>query len=172
MTVLDDPFAPQTEAAPVAEAPKQSDNPVSAYINTSPAHQSSDKIVVTLKGGTGYDAPWIVIHASDLQEAHNHFAGDNSKLMHDLMARVQNASKQFAGSAPTSTVAQNTPVQVRSNVPAGAQQAPGGETRQCSHGEMAYRTGRSQKDGGTWKAFMCPTPKGTPNQCAPQWIKD
>lgn len=166
--IEDDPFAPKTEAdAPVQG--KAEDNPVSADAVRLAAHQSSDKIVVTLKGGTGYDAPWIVIHASDLQEAHNHFSGDNSKLMQDLMARVQNASKGFAGSAPTTTVAQNTPVQARSNVPAGAQEAPDGDSRQCRHGEMQYKTG--SKNGRTWKGFFCPTPKDTPGQCSPEFLR-
>lgn len=35
--------------------------------------------------------------------------------------------------------------------------------RTCSHGVMVKRTGATDK--GPWRAYMCPTPKGTPDQC-------
>lgn len=41
--------------------------------------------------------------------------------------------------------------------------------RSCKHGEMTRRTGAGAK--GPWKAFMCPSPKGTPDQCEPAWIR-
>ena len=44
---------------------------------------------------------------------------------------------------------------------------PSGRT--CKHGEMTKRTGAGAK--GPWKAFMCPSPKGTPDQCEPGWIR-
>ena len=44
---------------------------------------------------------------------------------------------------------------------------PSGRT--CKHGEMTKRTGAGAK--GPWKAFMCPSPKGTPDQCEPAWIR-
>lgn len=39
----------------------------------------------------------------------------------------------------------------------------------CAHGEMTKRSGTGPK--GPWKAFMCPSPKGTPNQCDPVWVR-
>lgn len=39
----------------------------------------------------------------------------------------------------------------------------------CAHGVMVKRTGESQY--GLWKAWMCPTPKGTPDQCKPVYAK-
>lgn len=41
--------------------------------------------------------------------------------------------------------------------------------RACKHGAMQARTGAGAK--GPWKAYMCPSPKGTPDQCEPQWIR-
>jgi predicted RNase H-like HicB family nuclease len=38
----------------------------------------------------------------------------------------------------------------------------------CSHGSMIGRKGSGAK--GEWKGFFCPTPKGTPDQCPPQWL--
>jgi len=39
--------------------------------------------------------------------------------------------------------------------------APAG--RNCDHGPMTYREGVGKN--GPWRAYMCPTPKGTPGQC-------
>ena len=41
--------------------------------------------------------------------------------------------------------------------------------KQCIHGPMTKREGSSAK--GPWKAFMCPTPKGTLDQCDAVFIK-
>jgi len=39
----------------------------------------------------------------------------------------------------------------------------------CKHGSMTPRTGSGAK--GPWKAYMCPSPKGTPDQCEPEWLR-
>ena len=39
----------------------------------------------------------------------------------------------------------------------------------CQHGPRAPRSGVSAK--GPWKAWFCPTPKGTPGQCDATWAK-
>lgn len=41
--------------------------------------------------------------------------------------------------------------------------------RSCKHGPMTKRQGTSAK--GPWKAYMCPTPKGTPDQCDAIFLK-
>ncbi|OHT98292.1 hypothetical protein BKG71_19435 [Mycobacteroides chelonae] len=156
----DDPFAPKTEEAPKA----QSDNPVSSDAGRPVVRTEADgKVVVTLKGGASFSDPWIVIHANSVDDADSQM---DAKLA-ALMEKTQKVAKKFVelgGAAPTATP---TPT---SNVPAGAQSAPNNETRQCKHGAMTYKTG--SKGGRTWKAFMCPTPKGAPDQCEPQWIRD
>jgi hypothetical protein len=45
--------------------------------------------------------------------------------------------------------------------------APTGKS--CKHGVMSQRTGSGAK--GPWKAYMCPSPKGTPDQCEPVWLR-
>lgn len=40
---------------------------------------------------------------------------------------------------------------------------------QCAHGERTFREGDGPK--GHWQAWFCPTPKGTPDQCSPEWVK-
>ena len=39
----------------------------------------------------------------------------------------------------------------------------------CSHGTMVKRSGSGAK--GEWRGYFCPTPKGTPDQCQPQFLK-
>lgn len=40
--------------------------------------------------------------------------------------------------------------------------------RICQHGPMIGRKGSGAK--GEWKGYFCPTPKGTVDQCPPQWL--
>lgn len=42
-------------------------------------------------------------------------------------------------------------------------------SKSCKHGIMSQRTGSGAK--GPWKAYMCPSPKGTPDQCEPVWLR-
>lgn len=55
------------------------------------------------------------------------------------------------------------PAQQQEPAPAGPQQA----APSCLHGPRSYVTGN--KDGRAWSAWMCPTPKGAPDKCAPIW---
>lgn len=45
----------------------------------------------------------------------------------------------------------------------------GPEGKKCQHGVMTKRNGAGAK--GPWKAYMCPSPKGTPDQCEPIWVR-
>ena len=47
--------------------------------------------------------------------------------------------------------------------------APSGSGKTCKHGDMNYR--ESKDPSNPWKAYMCPSPKGTKDQCDPQWIR-
>ena len=38
----------------------------------------------------------------------------------------------------------------------------------CQHGAKVAKSGVGAK--GPWKAWMCPSPKGDPSQCTPQWV--
>lgn len=46
------------------------------------------KVVVTLKAGAAYDAPWIVIHASSLEDAEAQLRNQALKTLMDLTARA------------------------------------------------------------------------------------
>ncbi|WP_457062776.1 hypothetical protein [Mycobacteroides abscessus] len=158
----DDPFAPKTAVA---------DNPVSsdagrppAVVKTAAVGDGEGKIVLTYKEGAGFDASWTVVHANSVEDAKAILKDPEFKELLDLSKKA--AAYFRGGSTPTAPAA---PAQPRSNVPAGAQSAPGGDTRQCKHGEMQYKTG--SKNGRTWKGFFCPSPKDTPDQCSPEFLR-
>lgn len=39
----------------------------------------------------------------------------------------------------------------------------------CKHGNMSFKSGTGAK--GPWKGWFCPSPKGTPDQCQPVFIR-
>lgn len=170
-----EPPAAAPEAPPAVAAPAPAAEPAKAKPAPKPkvatAATSEGGVTVTFKGGIGFQAPWIVIHADSVQDAHDQVSGENAALLAALMERTQTAGKHFVSLAPefvpaATAVATNV---VNNAPPPGATQAPGGETRTCPHGQMVYRTG--EKNGRVWKAYMCPSPKGTPGQCDAQWLR-
>jgi hypothetical protein len=72
-----------------------------------------------------------------------------------------------AASAPAPQPQQNGPSWSQQGSQQQAPPAQQGEGKTCIHGPMTYRSGT--KNGKAWSAYFCPTPKGSPNQCAPVW---
>ena len=128
---------------------------------------SDGKVVLTFKGGRDFDAPWIVIHANGLQEAHDFVVGDNASLLATVMERVQTAGKHFAGKPAVSAPAEGGSQPQRS-APQASQEAPGGEKRFCDHGEMQFKSGVS-KAGNSYRLFSCTAPRES--QCKAQYLK-
>ena len=64
--------------------------------------------------------------------------------------------QQFAPVAPPQTYLQQPAAAV-----AGA--------KHCKHGAMVARSGTSAKTGKPWNGYFCPSPKGTPDQCDPEF---
>lgn len=171
----DDPFAPKTEETRYADAPN-STNPVSSDAVNAMVIADAGDLSVTFKGDGGFGFPWIVPKYRSVEEALVDL-GENPGIVSGLsqaqrwaalFERAVNMNTHFASLGGASAPAA-VPAQPRSNAPAAAQAAPDGDSRQCKHGEMVYRTG--SKNGRTWKAFMCPSPKGTPDQCDVEWIR-
>lgn len=178
MTIAD-PFA----KAPVADeaqsnTPAENTNqeaPITTNVTTSKsapnaAGVSADgKVVLTFKGGSGFDAPWVVIHADGIQEAHEFVTGDNASLLAQVMERVQSAAKHFAGMGPAAAQggANRGGGGNTGGAPSASQAAPGGETRHCAHGEMVFKSGVS-KQGKPYKLFSCTAPRDS--QCKAQFL--
>lgn len=104
--------------------------------------QTQAKIVATLKGGSGYDAPWIVVHADTPEEAATAL---KDPAMKELLELTQNVGSKFVGMAPAKAApAQSTAA------PAAATAAPGGQTPPEGY---VFKSGMG-KNGKMWKAFM------------------
>lgn len=142
-------------------------------------------ISLTFKGGTSFDAPWLVGHLGSLEEAAVFLGLDPAdyaspdELLKAVLKAAWGAAAYFHGQAPEKPAGGTNGGGGGNGGNGGGgarparQQAPGNETRHCEHGEMVFKSGTTQsgpKAGETWKAFMCPAPKGA-NQCKPQWVK-
>lgn len=102
--------------------------------------------------------------------------------LQDLSALIGTTSGALSGTGgAASLVAAQLgarPVQHQQDEPAWATRpaapapvaAPTGEPNSCKHGAMVYR---ESKPGSAraWKGYFCPSPKGTPDQCEPKFLK-
>lgn len=136
--------------------------------NTNMQNASEGKVVVTLKGGRDFDAPWIVIHANDVADANDHL---RDAALGELIRNTQEVAKFFAGGGQNTP--QAAPQRPQNNggqrgKPAGASMHPQGETRQCAHGQMTYRSGIN-RNGKPYEAFFCPE-RDRAQQCPAVWL--
>lgn len=99
-----------------------------------------DKVTVTLKGGKGFEAPWIVIHANSTQEALDIL---NEESMKELNDRVHDVATYFNR---VETVSSNGKPASASQPPAGAPACPPGWT---------FKSGVS-KSGKPYKGYFPP----------------
>lgn len=166
MTAVD-PFAEapaDDEATRYGDAPNPTDSPVeSVAVKKKPASKklavvkkeetplSESKITVTLKGGAGFDAPWVVVHADDLQEAHE-------VLTDPLLDLVQGAAQKAAESFRGLNTAAPAAAPARPGAPTPPPGAPGPD--------WTYKEGVG-KTGKPWKAWM--PPRDQPG-LSPVWL--
>ena len=115
------------------------------------------KIVTTLKGGSGFDAPWIVIHADDTAEAVAVLRGDS---IEELLKATKEVSDKFnGGQAP----AQQRQAPRTQGMPAGANE-PRPSDPPMPEG-WTYKTGVN-KNGKAYRAYF--PPRGSKE--SPQWL--
>lgn len=141
-----DPFA----SAPAQDEAQQETTPTTIETskekplttNTTTVTDQS-KLTLTFKGGAGYDAPWVVVHANNPSEANAIVLDEEFKTLLETVQRVGGA---FGGMAPNKPA----PAAQNNGQPAGANQAPGGETPPPGY---VFKSGMG-KNGKPWKAFM------------------
>ncbi|BCP36420.1 hypothetical protein MINTMi198_17900 [Mycobacterium intracellulare M.i.198] len=109
--------------------------------------QEDGKVVVTLKGGSGYDAPWIVVHASSAEDAESQL----DEKMVSLMAKTKKAARHFSGLGEDSKPA----APARQAAPAPAQQPPAGSPP-CPGDGWVYKSGVGKSNGKPWQGWMPP----------------
>ena len=110
-------------------------------------------------GGVGYDD----FHANLL----GLYEGD-AVAVGEVLAAMRSTVTPLSGggSAPAvpAAVAAAFPQAAPVQPAAPAQQAPS-----CHHGVKQFRSG--EKNGRQWKAYFCPSPKGTPDQCPAEFVR-
>jgi hypothetical protein len=145
------------------------------------------KFQLNIKFGAGYEAPLLNIEGDSAEEfpANFKFATDSVQALVQattLFQAAYNVAKpQDVPAAPAPAAAPAAPAQTGWNtsaatpppafVPAAAPAAAPAGVESCVHGPMKYQT---SKPGASksWQAWFCPTPKNTPGQCEPKWIRD
>lgn len=116
------------------------------------------KIVLTLKGGTGYDEPWVVIHADTVDEASALLKEVNDKGVFSGMkaaASVFHAAPTAEGQA-VSAVVGTFPGSTVTPPAAPAAPAPTSSVDpRCPDcgSAMTYKTGSSAR--GPWQGWFC-----------------
>ena len=93
--------------------------------------------------------------ASLIKATSNDLSGGNA-----TATAVQNIQAQFTA---TPVIAPVHPLDDRANPNA----QPG--TKQCKHGQMAFKTGTSAR--GPWQGYMCAAPKGALDKCETIWVR-
>lgn len=128
------------------------------------------KLSITLKGGAGFDAPWLVLYPDSLEEARELLGEENRETLKEVLELTQKASQFFiskgSGSAPAPRNGGNGGGG-RGNAPQGAQEHPEGRREFCEHGEMKYMSGVSKKTGKPYKMFVCQSGDRN-NECRPK----
>ena len=120
-----------------------------------------DGAVVTLKAGAGYDAPWIVLHATSVDDAISQLNGDEFTELMDLAARKgKEFAKLFGGAQSFAKPAGNTgwskPAQAASQA---SSDVPTGTCPQHNC-DLVYVEPFKKRDGSEVSARVaCPVPK-------------
>lgn len=158
---MEDPFATAAVATDPGPEPQQQDPwaspPPVAWAPAVPAgatatavaSPSVGEIVTTFKAGTGYDSPWVVLHASSVAESDALL----DKEFADYLGKVKRVAEFFNGGSSASAQGGNT--QQRSNAPQGATQPPSYAPPK-PYDDFVYKSGVSKFSGKTWEAWMPP----------------
>ena len=104
------------------------------------------------------------------------WAVENAALFVNVQAALNAVEKvpALTGNVTSTQVQQDAPPQQGSWAQPQTQQPPSFANPAttgpaCQHGPMVQRSG--EKNGRSWSGWFCPTPKGTPGQCSPQFGK-
>lgn len=106
------------------------------------------------------DGTLINLYASDVRELETGLTD-----LSMVSALITSTADSFRGNAAPAAVHNPAPAAPVAPRP----QVVEGQTPECKHGQMQFRTGNGAK--GPWKAWMCASPKGTPDKCDAIWVR-
>lgn len=176
-----DPFAPPApQGDPWAEEPQAPQNNAQPPAQRQPEPTvvgSGGKLVATLKGLGGPAAPWIVVHAEDTRDLLRIYTDPDFKKVMEYTASAGKAFHRLTDAPAQGGQSNNGGGGYQNQQqsggqpgrPANANQAPNGQAKYCQHGEMVFRSGVNQQSGKAWQGHFCPQPKGSPDQCKPEF---
>lgn len=123
----------------------------------------SGEISVTTKGTGRQSDRWVVLRGTP-NEVDAILDSPVYKRVLDKSWAASEYDSRRAGVVP----AQPTPP-AGSAAPQQAGEAPGGEKRYCSHGEMVFKSGVAKSTGKPYRLFSCTAPRD--QQCPAQFLK-
>lgn len=107
------------------------------------------------------DGTLINLYAADVRELETGLTD-----LSMVAALITSTAESFRGSTPAPAVYNPAPAVA----PAAPQpQVVEGQTPECKHGLMQFRSGNGAK--GPWKGWMCPSPQGAPDKCRPIFVR-
>lgn len=164
------PPAPEQQYAPPPAAPAAP--PAPQYAPPAPAAPAAapgvyadadGKFVLTFKGGSGFEAPWLVAHLGSLDEAHDLLRNPaNAAKLREVLESAQGVATVFQGLATgAGSSGQSHGAPARQPAPPAAQ-APPANAPACPGPGWQYKTGvtkTGRNAGNSWQAWM--PPKGS-----------
>lgn len=170
---MTDPFAPDPFAEDVvitADTPIPGEKKVEK--TPAPAQSGESGFTITLKGGSGYWVPWIVVRGATAEEAKQNLRDMIESELHRVTAAASGMFMEKVGeSAPAKAAPAKPAAAPTAPLPAGWSPAPsgGGSGQTCRHGARTYKVGTS-KAGKPYRAHFCPSPDRN-DQCDPVWVQ-
>jgi hypothetical protein len=142
--------------------------------------ESPEKFSVTLKAHGGHDATWVVVKADSLTELVDLLDGYGKSGVSALIGeavtslRAEEMLGAQLGARPVVHPGQfYQGGQNGGQAPAQAPSSPTpyGNAPTCPHGTKRFLEKPYKNKPGTWKAWACPAPQGTPDACSLEFIR-
>jgi hypothetical protein len=136
-----------------------------------------------MKAHGGHDASWVVVKAESLGELTDILEGFTSSGISALVGnavtalRAEEALGAALGARPVThpgqydNPAQNGPQNGSHGPSAGQASTPYGPPPSCPHGTKRFLEKPYKNKPGTWRAWACPAPQGTPDACPLEFIR-
>jgi hypothetical protein len=156
MTAPNDPWA-SAPAEPAQDPWGAAPAPAAPAVVSTPPYQgqaNDGKFVVTLKGGSGFDAPWFVAHLDSLAEVE---AALNDPTLKRILEKLQVIAPVFVALQQKSVGGAPAPAE-RRPAPAGAA-GPPANAPACPGDGWVWRSGTVKagpKQGEIWQGWMPP----------------
>ena len=108
------------------------------------------------------DGTLINLYASDVKDLETGLVD-----LSMVATLIKSTSAELSGGNATASAVTAISQQFNATPVAAPVEQPG--TKQCKHGQMAFKTGTSAR--GPWQGYMCAAPKGALDKCETIWVR-